>query len=119
MAKDTRASLTVTVFILLFVLNILLQMLLSGEPLGRLMAEVFTTPLGLVNLLSGIISWFISYFFTPLAFYIIGIIIAMEFLILPLMVRYRYITFKPNFFVSIIAAFYIWLVYRIMMVVLG
>jgi hypothetical protein len=119
MAKDTRTSLTVTVFILLFILNILLQMLLSGEPLGRLMAEVFTTPLGLINLISATVLWFINYFFTPLAFYLMGIVIALEFLVLPLMVRYRYISFKPNLFVSILGAFYIWLVFRIMGVIFG
>ncbi len=119
MAKDTRTSLTVTVFILLFILNVLLQMLLSGEPLGRLLAEVFTTPLGLFNLISATVLWFINYFFTPLAFYLLGIIIALEFLVLPLMVRYRYISFKPNLFVSVLGAFYIWLVFRIMGEIFG
>ncbi|MGM0738556.1 MAG: hypothetical protein ACQETM_05245 [Bacteroidota bacterium] len=119
MANDTRTSLTVTVFILLFILNILLQMLLSGEPLGRLMAEVFTTPMGFFNLISAIVLWFFDYFFTPLAFYLLGIIIALEFLVLPLMVRYRYILFKPNLFVSVLGAFYIWLVFRIMGVIFG
>ncbi len=119
MAKDTRTSLTVTVFILLFLLNVLLQMLLSGEPLGRLLAEVFTTPMGLFNLISAIVLWFIDYFISPLAFYLLGIIIALEFLVLPLMVRYRYISFKPNLFVSVLGAFYIWLVFRIMGVIFG
>ncbi len=119
MAKDTRTSLTVTVFILLFILNILLQMLLSGEPLGRLMAEVFTTPMGFFNLISATVLWFIGYFFSPLAFYLLGIVIALEFLVLPLMVRYRYVTFKPNLFVSVLGAFYIWLVFRIMGVIFG
>ncbi len=119
MAKETRTSITVTVFILLFLLNIFLQMLLSNEPVGRYFLEVFTNPLGIVNLLSGIILWFISYFFTPVAFYIIGIIIAMEFLILPLMIRYQYLTFKPNLFASILAALYVWLAFRIMLVIFG
>ncbi|TVQ73302.1 MAG: hypothetical protein EA363_03355 [Balneolaceae bacterium] len=119
MAKDTRTSLTVTVFILLFLLNVLLQMLLSGEPLGRLLAEVFTTAMGLFNLISAIVLWFINYFFSPLAFYLMGIVIALEFLVLPLMVRYRYISFKPNLFVSVLGAFYIWLVFRIMGVIFG
>ncbi len=119
MAKEVRTSLTVTVFILLLLLNILLQMLLSGEPLGRMFLEVFTTPLGLFNLISAMVAWFYSYFISPLAFYIIGIAIAMEFLILPLMVRYKYVTFKPNLFVSVLAAFYVWLTFRIMGVIFG
>ncbi|MBP3193101.1 hypothetical protein [Natronogracilivirga saccharolytica] len=119
MAKETRTSLTITVFILLFILNILLQMLLSNEPLGRLLVEVFTTPLGLFNLIAAMALWFFEYFFTPLAFYMLGIVIALEFLVLPLMVRYKYITFKPNIFVSVISAFYIWLAFRIMTVIFG
>ncbi len=119
MAKDTRTSLTVTVFILLFILNILLQMLLSGEPLGRLFSEVFTTAMGFFNLISAIVFWFFNYFFTSRLFYLLGFIIALEFLVLPLMVRYRYISFKPNLFVSVLGAFYIWLVFRIMAVIFG
>lgn len=116
---NTKASLTVTVFILLFVLNILLQMMLSNEPLGRMFAGVFSTPTGIFTLVWAIIHWFFSYFFSPLAFYIVGIIIAMEFLVLPLMIRYGYLTFRPNLFVSILASFYVWLVFRIMLVVFG
>jgi len=119
MANNTKTSLTITVFVLLFVLNIFLQMLLSGEPLAKLFVEVFTTWAGLINLVSATILWFISYFFTPMAFYMLGLIIAMEFLILPLMIRYRYLTFKPNIFVSILAAFYVLLTFRILMVVFG
>ncbi len=119
MEKDTRTSLTVTVFILLFILNILLQMLLSGEPLGRLFSEVFTTVMGFFNLISAIVVWFFNYFFTSRLFYLLGFIIALEFLVLPLMVRYRYISFKPNLFVSVLGAFYIWLVFRIMAVIFG
>ncbi len=119
MAKETKKSLTVTVFILLFVLNVLLQMLLSGEPVGRYFLEVFTTPLGFFNLIAAMVLWFFNYYFTPLAFYIIGIIIALEFLIEPLMIRYKYLTFKPNLFVSILAAFYIWLTFRILGVIFG
>jgi len=119
MANETRKSLTITVFVLLFILNILLQMLLSGEPLGSYLLEVFTTPLGIINLIAAIASWFFSYFFSALAFYILGIIIALEFLILPLMIRYEYLTFKPNLFVSVLGAFYVWLAFRIMGVIFG
>ncbi len=119
MAKKTKTSLTVTVFALLFVLNILLQMLLSGVPLDRLFIEVFTTWAGLINLISSMVLWFFSYFFTPMAFYMLGLIISMEFLVLPLMIRYRYLTFKPNLFVSVLAAFYVLLLFRILLVVFG
>lgn len=119
MTNKPRTSLTVTVFILLFILNVLLQMLLSGEPLGRLLTEVFTTPLGLFHLISATVLWFINYYLSPLAFYLLGIVIALEFLVLPLMVRYRYISFRPNLFVSVLGAFYIWLLFRIMGVIFG
>ena len=119
MAKQTRTSLTVTVFLLLFVLNIYLQMLLSNEPVGKLFAGLFTSPTGLITLGTYTVSWFFSYFFTSLAFYLLGLVIALEFLILPLMVRYRYIQFRPNLFVSVLAAFYIWLGFRIMAVIFG
>lgn len=119
MPKDTRTSLTVTVFILLFVLNILLQMLLSGEPLGRMFLGVFTTLAGLFHFIAATVRWSVDYFISPIAFYLTGIVIAMEFLILPLLVRYRYITFRLNFFVSILAALYLWLGFRIMAVIFG
>ncbi|MDG5766686.1 hypothetical protein QA596_04340 [Balneolales bacterium ANBcel1] len=119
MARKTKASITITVFILLFLLNILLQMLLSGEPLGSYFIEVFTTPLGFFNLIAAIVVWFVNYFVSPLAFYLIGFVIALEFLVLPLMVRYGYLTFKPNLFVSVLGAFYIWLFFRIMGVIFG
>lgn len=117
MMKKAKTSLNVTVFILLFLLNILLQMLLSGEPLGRYFVTIFTSFTGIFQFIGAVFYWFYSYFFTRVAFYLAGVVIAMEFLVLPLMVRYRYITFKPNLFVSILAAFYIWLAFRIMMVV--
>lgn len=94
-------------------------MLLSGEPLGRLFMEVFTTITGLYYFIVAIASWSFHYFFSPTAFYLIGIAVAMEFLILPLLVRYRYITFRLNLFVSILAALYLWLGFRIMAVIFG
>lgn len=119
MVTQIKKSITFTVFVLLFVLNVFLQMLLSGEPVDRYFAEVFTNPMGLLNLLSATVLWFISYFFTPLAFYLLGLIIALEFLIIPLLQRFRFITFRSNLFVSVLGAFYIWLLFRIAGVVFG
>lgn len=119
MANTTKNSLTATVFFLLFLLNVLLQMLLSREPVGRYLSDVFTNSTGIFEFIWAIMKWFHSYFFTPMAFYMVGLIIAMEFLVHPLLIRYEYLTFRPNFFVSILSAFYVLLVYRIMLVVLG
>ncbi|MDI6401931.1 hypothetical protein QLX67_07990 [Balneolaceae bacterium ANBcel3] len=119
MAKKTKRSITITVFILLFILNVFLQMLLSGEPLATYIVGVFTSLTGIVTLISATANWFISYFFTSIIFYILGIVVALEFLILPLLVRYGYITIKPDIFMSVLGALYVWLFFRILGVVFG
>ena len=111
--KSPKKSLVYTLYALLLIFAVLLHMLLDGERVGRLLVQIFTEPTGIFLTLGTIFSWIFSMLFSAYGAILIGIVIAIEFIGMPLAMRYKYLTFKPNIVMSAIAAIYAMLVFRI------
>ena len=118
MAKKTE-PITVITYSLLIVTNILLHMVLSGVEVSRLITQIFTEVTGIFNSIAFVFSWLFNTLFSVTGIYLIGLVIAFEFLLLPLMVRYKYVTLRPNLLISFIFAIYLMLFARIVGVVFG
>ncbi|MEX2632888.1 MAG: hypothetical protein WD267_02560 [Balneolales bacterium] len=116
MAKKTE-PITVITYSLLIVVNILLHMVLSGVAVSRLITQIFTEVTGIFSSIGFVVAWLFSTIFSVTGIYLIGLIIAFEFVILPLMVRYKYLTIQPSLLLSFIFAIYLMLFARIVGVV--
>lgn len=115
MAKPApRKSLVITTYTLLIIAAVLLHMLLSGENVGMLLAQIFSEPTGIFSTLGAILGWVFSVLFSAYGAVLLGLVVAMEFVIMPLAMRYKYLTVKPNLVMSLIAAIYIMLLGRIL-----
>lgn len=118
MAQKTD-PITVVTYSLLIVVNILLHMVLSGVNVAGLVTQIFTEATGIFSSIGFVTTWLFNTLFSTTGIYLIGLVIAFEFVVLPLMVRYRYVTIKPNLLLSFIFAIYLMLLARIVGVVFG
>ncbi|MEX0772437.1 MAG: hypothetical protein WEB89_04830 [Balneolales bacterium] len=118
MAKKSN-PITVVTYSLLIAVNILLHMVLSGVNVAGLITQIFTEPTGIFSSIAFIVTWLFTTLFSTTGIYLIGLIIAFEFVLLPLMIRYKYVTVKANLTLSFVFALYLMLFARILAVVFG
>lgn len=117
-AKKTE-PITVVTYSLLIIVNVLLHMVLSGVDVASLITRIFTELTGIFTSISIIVTWLFTTLFSITGIYLIGLIIAIEFVLLPLLIRYKYVTVKASLLHSFIFAIYIMLFARIIGVVFG
>ena len=94
-------------------------MLLSGVSLVGLIRQIFTEPTGIFKSIGFVVSWLFSVLFSVNGIYLIALTIVFVFVALPLMVRYKYITVKPDLMMAFIFAIYVMLLSRIIGVIFG
>ena len=115
MAKPApRRSLVYTVYTLLIIGAILFHMLLAGENVGGMLAQIFSEPTGIFLTIWEMIVWTFGVIFSAYGAVLLGLVVAMEFIIMPLAMRYKYLTVRPNLLMSVVAAVYVMLIARIL-----
>lgn len=112
--KPARKSLKVTIYTLVIILAVFLHMLLDGVAMGSLFGQIVSEPTGIFQFIWSVLSWLAGTLFSGYGAILIGLIVAMEFIVMPLAQRYKYLTVKSNLLMSIIAAVYFMLVLRIL-----
>lgn len=115
MAKKKTDSVNVVVYILLIVVNLFVQMLLSGESVSALLSQIFTQWTGIFQTLADITVWIISNLFGIGGVALVALMIGNEFVFLPLMVRYKYLTVKPNLMINFVIAIYAIMIFRLLL----
>lgn len=109
-----RTSLKATTYSLIIILAVLLHMLLDGDiSLGSQLSLIISEPTGIFQFIGAVFSWIFSQLFSAYGAIFIGLIVAMEFIVIPLSHRYKYLTVKSNILMSIIGAIYFLLLLRI------
>lgn len=115
MAKPApKRSLVYTLYVLLILGAILFHMLLAGESVGSMLGQIFSEPTGIFAALWTMTVWTVNVIFSAYGAILLGLVVAMEFIIMPLAMRYKYLTIKPNLVMSVIAAVYFMLIARIL-----
>lgn len=115
MAKPApKRSLVYTLYVLLILGAILFHMLLAGESVGSMLGQIFSEPTGIFAALWTMTVWTVNVIFSAYGAVLLGLVVAMEFIIMPLAMRYKYLTVKPNLVMSVIAAVYFMLIARIL-----
>ena len=115
MAKPApKRSLVYTLYVLLILGAILFHMLLAGESVGSMLGQIFSEPTGIFAALWTMTVWTVNVIFSAYGAILLGLVVAMEFIIMPLAMRYKYLTVKPNLVMSVIAAVYFMLIARIL-----
>lgn len=115
----SSSSVKTTLYVLLIMLGVFLHMLLSGEALGSKFALIFQEPLGIFNTLGFFFSWIFFQIFSVNGLYLLGIAALIEFVVTPLFQKYKLVTFRTTFTMSLIASIYVLFLFRIIGVVFG
>lgn len=109
-----KTSLKATTYTLIIILAVLLHMLLDGDvSLGAQLSLIISEPTGIFQFIGAVVSWIFSQLFSAYGAILIGLIVAMEFIVIPLSHRYKYLTVKSNILMSVIGAIYFLLILRI------
>lgn len=118
MAK-TRKSIRITLYVVLILTGILLHMTIAGYNVGALISDIFARPAGIFYAVGSIFEWTLLTLFSVNGIYLFGTAIVIEFVATPLMQRYKVVTFRTNFAMSVVAAIYFLFLLRMLGVVLG
>ncbi|MCH8566651.1 MAG: hypothetical protein LAT67_00250 [Balneolales bacterium] len=113
MADKESGRIINIVYIGLIVLALFMHMSVSGVDLGKLVVGIFTSLDGILVFITSIFFWLIDFIFRVHTIFMFGTLLMLWFVLLPMLVRYRFIKVNVNFSVSLICTLYIFLLLRI------
>lgn len=109
MSEQSSRGIINLVYTLLIVLGFFMHMSISGMEVGSLIIGIFTESGGFVTFISAIFSWLFNFFVNVQIIYMLGTALIMWFVVLPLMVRYRYIQVRVNGLLALTVTLYLFL----------
>lgn len=94
---------------MLIALGLFMHMSISGMEVGSLIIGIFTESGGIITFFSAIFSWLFNFFFNVQIIYMLGIALIMWFVVLPMLVRYKFIKVKVTGLLALTVTLYLFL----------
>ncbi len=109
MSEETSRGIIQVVYAILITVGLFMHMSISGLEVGSLIIGIFTELTGIITFFSEILTWLWYFLWRAHTIYMALSVLILWFVVLPMLLRYRYIRIRPTLMLSIVVTLYLFL----------